>query len=300
MKPALQRVCRGSQLAANDPDRYRNLRNYWLIAKILLGVAAVVLLHQRQLEFILLLCVSGFVLLNSAILTGREFENFHWLYVVNPFSEILLLTLGVLLLSRIRIQSRWIWAGLWSIPVLLFATVSTWKYVDAIRQPENIQIRALNQQLAPLRPVLASLRDCVIAGPKVPVSIAFLSSRCGQLYHPWTGKIELIPDEEVNERHALNGWLLGLTDAEYDGTSPEDIALCDSRNPDWQPAGVAADREKRFARISDPLEAERLLHRYKPNYLLLPVGSSFPRRGGKWDVIASTPAWTLYHLDQSL
>jgi hypothetical protein len=299
LNPILQRVCRGYHLAEGDPERTIYIKDFWALAKIAVGFIAVFLMRRTELTFIWLLCVSAFILENSGIITGLEFENFHWKYVVSPFGEIIVLSvLAIIIYRHLKLGNKLIYSGLWSIPIFLLITSAAYKYREALYLPENKTVAQLAHDIAPLNSTLESRQNCIIAGPKLAVAIAILSSPCGQLYHMWTPTIEIIPDREVNERNALNAWLEGQTEDQYAREAPEQIALCDTHNSDWQPAHVAAERLSIFAGLSDPSVAGLLLRKYHPNYLLLSSGSTMPTRGGKWSAISRSNDWVLYRLDE--
>src|SRR5262249_14590542 len=110
-QPAMERMARGQHLPLGHPARLRYLKNTWALAKVAFGAAAVLALalgsgagkkdcHYEvqgegldapgesraaaaRLATVWAALVAAYLLCNSAAVTGREFENFHWVYVQN-------------------------------------------------------------------------------------------------------------------------------------------------------------------------------------------------------------------------
>lgn len=238
LKPILQRTNRGRVLKADDPVRTRYLVNLWVYAKLAFGAAVIggfVMSSRRaigdalpaspvdkpnvpvasSLVPIWVFAASGFLLANSAIVTGLEFENFHWVYVHAPFGEILVLAGVAILLDRIEWArvGRW----LWTLPIAVVLLASIWRPYEAVRNPEAVLYTETLRGLLPLRPELSKLgQDDVIAGRWPAVNVALLLTDSGQLYqYDQTRFSTLAPLEEVHERKVLNAWLDGLNLQEF-------------------------------------------------------------------------------------
>ena len=96
MKPALERTARGQKLDRDDPVRTANLLNRWVIAKLIVGGALILALGACRFRLLWWTTFASYLLNNSALATGLEFENFHWSYVFNATGEIMVLGLAAL------------------------------------------------------------------------------------------------------------------------------------------------------------------------------------------------------------
>lgn len=292
MQPLLERSGRPAHLPSGDPQRKAWVVNFWVWIKLAAGGIGVLVLGQPGLALLWWLVLSGYLLSNVAVLTGLEFENFHWVIVHAPMGEILLLATLVLLLER------WLKPAVLAIPVallLLFAIV--WRPYEVLHAPMAVSMTQALQQLRPLQPELAKLGpDRSIAGPW-QTQVAMLHSQAAELFDvPYTPAL-LIPMEEVNERHALNAWLEGLDYAAYLASPTLDLTLTEfgASKPEWQPANVAKQRVEIFRRLLDqPSEAARLMDRYTVTDLLLPASAAAPSRGGPWTLTGQSSAWKLW------
>jgi hypothetical protein len=293
-QPILERLSRGRHLPAGSPHRAMYLKNAWAIGKIAIGAAAVLALGLRGLGLLWWLTASGFLLANSALVTGLEFENFHWSYVHAPAGEILILGAVVLWIARwARPEQRWL-SWLWVVPAILVAIALAWRPYHALTAPESVENSRALASLRPLRPALGQLgADRVLAGPR-EARIALLFTRCAILYQvPYTAHSSMITDREVNERHALNAWLQGMGPADYARIADPDIfQVGPADEPSWRPAAIGRVRKEVFRQIQqDPAP---FLERYRPDTLLLPASAPVPRRGGSWRLVQKYAAWSLW------
>jgi len=99
-KPILERMSRGTKLFLEDPFRMNYIVNLWTWLQLAVGAIAIFYFRHYSLGIIWIMTFSGYILLNSAIITGLEFENFHWNYVSKPFGQILLLGSLVLIFQE--------------------------------------------------------------------------------------------------------------------------------------------------------------------------------------------------------
>ncbi len=235
---------------------------------------------------------SGFLLVNSAIVTGLEFENFHWVYVHAPFGEILVLAGVALLLDRMswNIAGRWLWA----LPVAVVTLAAVWRPYEALKNPEAVLYTETLRGLLPLRPELRRLgRDDVIAGPWPAVNVALLLTDSGQLYqYDQTMHSTLAPLQEVHERKALNAWLNGMSLQEY----------LDEIGREEHPSGPSEveSREAIYRKLLSG-KFDDLLARYRPTHLIRPEtqGSPNESRGGPWILAGSRGGWMLWRREGS-
>ncbi len=211
IRPILERMGRGRVLDADDPVRTRYLTNYWAWGKIVIGGVAILAFRQRGLGLAWWLTFFGFAMANSALVTGLEFENFHWIYVHAPMGEILILVIAARLLDRWNpgraIRNRLLWV----VPGVLLAVAAAWRPYEAVHAPEAVEFTEVLEDFRGLESTLAQLGpDQILAGH--PWSrVAVLFSRCGLLFQePHSYLSSVLADESVHERSALNFWLQGI------------------------------------------------------------------------------------------
>jgi hypothetical protein len=270
--------------------------NVWVWAKLFVASAALFLLGIQELGLLWCFTLAGYVLANGALLTGLEFQNFHWSMVHAPFGEILLLATAVFLLVR-WCPSRGTWRhAAWSLPMILMVIGLFWRPFEALHATEAKEASRTLRKLEPLREALAGLAaDRALAGPRV-VNIANLFTRSYPLYgyYNW---FSLLPEHSLHERHALNGWIINSGIHEYSNEIEQDISVNLSVYP-----GRAIERSRTrtvrlnlFSRLrDDPQFAAGLLDKYRVGYLLLPRNSPNPDRGGPWTLVQANEDWTLW------
>lgn len=304
-KPILQRMSRGVKLPPGHPACYHNVRNAWLFAKLAFGAVVLMAFAASAkaprgavigLAVLLAFTVAGYLLANNAVVTGLEFENFHWVYVYSPFSEVALLTGLAVLLARFQPLPRPASLALGAVPVVLTLFALAWRPYEAFHAPEAVTLNRTLRDLAPLRPALAKLGPTdILAGP-MEVNVALLGGFSGLLYQfDQTSVSSTIPDIEVHERHALNAWLNGLSLDDYVvETRRVKFPGGEIVDPSWLPNAVTAARVAIFRDLLDG-RADDLLARYRPNVLLRATADGPPPRGGPWTrVDAPAGVWSLW------
>lgn len=293
-QPILQRLSRGRDVSHEWAIRTQFIKNYWLWLKLAIGAIGILVFRLRGLTFLWWMTFAGYALACSALITGKEFENFHWSYVHAAFGEILVLAVIAQLAARYYSTLGKLGYALWVAPFALFLITIVWRPYEALRAPEAMWNSKTLEMMRPLSPALAQLGpDCVLAGPK-QANVALLFTRCGQLYQfSHTSHSTMITDREVNERHALNAWLQGQSLTEYTGTPDEGLfQVGPSSNPAWEPSRIAGERARIFnALLQDPVP---YLARYRPNALLLRGADVPPQQSGEWSVAQATNDWKLW------
>ena len=253
---------------------------------------AFALLRDRRLGLLWLMALAGYALKNSALVTGLEFENYHWQYVHAPMAEVILLGIAVFALDRMPAPRFRAVLGIVAAGTVLIALA--WRPWESLHAAEPVGYQQMLEELRPLRPALAGLgENDVLAGP-IACNVAILSSRCGQLYQsPHTSHRSLIPDHEVHERHALNAWLQGVDEAAYDQDSDQSsFSMSHSSRPEWQPEAVGRARHSLFHELMRT-GAKEQMDRYRVSALLLPTGVP-PVRGGPWELAGQGGKWSLW------
>lgn len=303
-KPILQRMVRGLKLPPGHPLRAQNLVNLWVFAKLALGAVAIAALTRwrertglASLAILWCFTAAGYILANSAIVTGLEFENFHWLYVFSPFGEMLLIVAGAVVVERSNLARGRVGAmALATVPILLVIFALAYRPFEALQAAEPARMNTTLRELSTIRPALERLRpDDILAGPP-EVNLAVLCGFSGLLYqYDQTAVSSVIPDQEVLERHALNGWLQGLDQDTYSVEARRSqFTAGELLQPGWEPEVVAAARLAIFDRLMAG-ESEGMLERYRPNVLLRRSSLEPPSRGGRWSRIETAPGkWSLW------
>lgn len=302
VKPLLERAGRGTSLPPGDPRRMQYLANYTIFAKLAVGATLIAALRRRDprlgLSLALLWCMglAGYLLMNVAVVTGLEYQNFHWVYVTSPATMVMLLAGASALLDQLRPAGATA-AALWAIPVALVAFATAERAYEARHAELPSDVNATIEATRPLRPALAQLDpDSLIAGQEA-AEVAYLWSPAGLLLNRTYTARKLMPLEEAHERYALNAWLRGL--------DPEQFAAEASSRPDRDeipfPSGETLPEAMQRARVAqfaellkDPERARQLMDRYRVRYLLRTDGSGTPGRGGPWTRIASGNGLTLW------
>jgi hypothetical protein len=283
-RPILDRMYRGRKLAPDDSIRTRYLMNGWPVGEIAAGGAAILGLGLGGLGLPWCMLVAGYLLSTSAVLTGLEFENYHWAYVFAPFGEILVLSAAALLLDGLG-PRRWK-PALWAVPAAFVAIALVSRPLEALYPRYTRDTTQLARELEPLRPALAELGpDEALAGPG-QVNLAVLFTPAALLYQfDQTWVSSPIPTAEVGRRFALNAWLQGMD-------MPRFLEAANHS----EPVAWRGMREPWIAHFRTVLDggADDLLRRYRVGALLLPSDAPEPSRGGPWRLAAKGPEWALW------
>ncbi len=268
----LERLQRGQHLLPSDPLRVQNLRNFWVWAKLAVGLGTLVLLRRYDLGFIWVLTAVGYVLANSALVTGLEFENARWGFMFSTFGEILVLAVLCMLADRVSAQGRVAFVALLACTALVMSGV--WiRYIEVTQCAEP---RAYTQALlatAPFAPALLEKKtNCTIAGTSLEAKVLRVHTECAQLdSSPQTAGTSRISMAGVVERHSLNGWLEGLSSEEYRRSTPQDGYSTASTfgHPEWKRNAILARRMALFSGLS--IRWRATVQKYRPTHLLLPL-----------------------------
>jgi hypothetical protein len=213
LRPVLDRQERGAPVPIEDfGRRTRYLWNTWMWAKLVLAGAVILAIRAYQAAPIWALTLSGFALTCSAVVTGREFDNFHWgALVANPMSEVLVLAICVLAADRFGWRTR-AWPAVVGVGMVVLAIAVAWRPYEALAAPEPAHNSAVIAQLQPLRPWLDRLSPSETLAGATDARIAVLYGQAGLLYMaPYTAHACLLSDDEVHQRAALNAWVSGLS-----------------------------------------------------------------------------------------
>ena len=242
-----------------------------------------------------MLVIAGYLLGNSAILTGIDSENWHYNYVFSSMGEVVLLTTACLWVERAPIAAMV--RRLAPLAAGLILVCGFW-----VRMLEPIacaQSREYTQALAATAPfdnmLLRFGTDCTIAGTSLEANALLLRSQCGMLFSLYAGEISFISLREVDQRHTLNGWLAGQTQEEYAASVRELRYLPDTYGrPELQQAATMSRCMSLFSGLTQNYRA--MIQLYKPTHLLLAVGRQ-PNPLLKWRLVASANGLNLYELD---
>ena len=287
-RPILERS-KVATLAPGDPARGRNLANRWLLAKLAIGAIGIVGRRAWGASPAWGVALSGYLLANSALLTGVDFENSLWVYVYSPMSEVVLLAIVARCLGGDR-AARWLWA----LPVALLTIAAIWRPFEAAHAAESTRNSRILGELQPLLADLARLDDSgSLVGPP-EAKLALIYTRSAILYqYQYSWNMSLISDQTVHERHALSGWLRGQDRSTYLDDAARDRNVFYPR-PEHEPAEVARRRVAIFDALGRG-ERPDLIARFRPRWLLARDGDPPPARGGPWRLLRASAAWSLWH-----
>jgi hypothetical protein len=300
LEPILERIGRGQVIPPGNPYVYVNLVNYWVWLKLSIGAIVIWRFRSRGIALFLAVGLGGYALANSAIVTRLEFENWHWMYVYGPFLAMPVYVGSVALMLRV-------FGPKLSIAAVALTCVSAviLRGMEVKLAPESMLVRKFAADIAPIRPLLATIPDdgqrC-IAG-FVPAQLAALSMPGGRLlYHfPYASQISLMPMEEVHERVALTYWLTGMSRETLSNMPDSEVTkvqLAEQTRPEWKPEVVRAAQLAIFDKLeSSPAEVARLMATYAPEWLLLNKSEHVipPVRGGSWKRVVSTELHELWN-----
>ena len=295
LKPILERISKGYHVPAGSVIVTIGVRNTWVWGKLGIAVLGVLFGNASRVGMLAAVTVAASALGDSALVTGLEFENFHWAYCQNSASEILVLAIVCQWLDRLSITKRGTLCALGLVPAALVALALVWRPFEALKAPEAVALSTALDELRPIEPALRRLGpDFVLAGPAPEVHVALLMSRCSLLNHSLhLPNLALISDRETHERDALDGWLDGLDLASYErrATLPR-FGFTNPADPRWPLDKI---RDERVSLFRSLLEGDRrLLDRYPVDGLLRRTANGPPARGGAWEKRAGDAQWTLW------
>jgi hypothetical protein len=293
--PILDRLSRPTHVPHGDHARSLNLRNRWEWGALIAGALVARALGARTVGLLWCFFAAGFALKNSALVTGLEFENYHWLCVTGPMGEILLLSALAIRFGGGHGATRAILTCLWGFAVVLLVLAVVIRGYEALHAKESATLTRLLQEQRPLRGALAQLPvECSIAGP--PESdAALLFTPAGKLFHtPYTNHTSLISEEEIDERHALNAWLLGWDRQEYTARCrPKSFHVIVLESEARKLDEIVQHRLEIFDKIAGGA-AGALVTRFRVCALLLPTNAPKPTRAGPWTQAGASPQWTFW------
>jgi hypothetical protein len=213
IKEALERTPRGLALAWHNPRRWLYLTGprLWLDC-VLMSFAAV---RVRALRVSAMLVLISFVLANSALVTGLEFENYKWLHALQTVSYLCLWVWGITELARFA-SSRHVdsllrvaRASLAIVLGIALVVALVWIPRESLITPEaGARTRKL-EELSDLQPIMArfSSSDSLVAPNGAQPALLFTAA--GVLYEAPHTNASFISDRELIERHVLSAWVLG-------------------------------------------------------------------------------------------
>ena len=297
MKPILDRVGRGQRIPSGDPILTINLVNRWVWGKIVLAILLSCYWRNRGLVIFTSVGFAGYLLANSAILTGIEFENWHWLYVFNPYLAIVIIS-GLIgwLMEKNRAGMAMTIAGCFVMSSLYL------RYNEADIAPEAIKVRSWFEGVRLLRNAILATNDdervCLAGDPAG--HILALSMPGGRLlFHmPHTAHTSLITLEEVHERYVLNEWLKGLTRHSLENRPASEVfkvQISAQTRPEWDREVTRKAQLEVFDRLESD-EGEIMIKKYQPDWLVLKKMQPeyIPTRGGKWKKAAESETYCLW------
>lgn len=292
----LERGHRTMKVPWGNPWRHAYLLSFWTFAALGAGGVAIFRLRLVKLWPVWLLVLVSYLLRNHHLITGLELENYHWGYVQSAFGEILVLCLMVEAWShwapRLSASYRSILPKAALVGVVLFACLAVgWRSYETVFAPEDILYRRQISELSDIRSALAAIDGHdVLAGEPI-IEVAGLYNRAGILSTA-TSTMLALPIGLLHERHALNGWLTGMSREEYAATCGESYGA-PFKPPLWTAEQTRASRLAIFDKIVAGW-GDALVKRERVTSLLLHANAPTPARGGSWTRVGTGSHWSLW------
>ncbi len=267
---------------------------------IMIAGLAWVMLRRRDLIYVALLGPVGLLLANNQVLTQRQIENFHWVYVWGIMASILVMLMAVEVLSRGVNGRRWAGVVL-AVGCVGQVVLGLWLHgVEVTRSAEPVALEddylryradRLVQGSEPLE------ANSVIAGDPsfVPFAAIVEDQRPLSGYSVWFSPY--VDDASWNDRSALNAILLGQSLTEYEVDQLSAVGSPFLRGAESRdPARKATMLAKRLAAYREvERDGQKFLDRFKVRYVAQPAGREMPEALGKgWRKVRSGATWDVY------
>jgi hypothetical protein len=256
--------------------------------------------NKRDLLPLWALSTSGLMLANHQILTGLQVQNFHWSYVWGPTLSITAVLCLICEMERHIVTRRWTRPVLVAICLLMVSSGFWLRAVEVIRTHGSIEVtqnyelyraQRLTGNSAPFAP------NTVVSGDKAFVDFAVIAERVRPLRHYIANHTPSVTDTELDQRWALNAYLLGQTREEYE-TQERAFFINEPFGP------ISRDRTKLEPRLAlqmntyDSIAADPspALNQFQVRYLALPAGQLPPAylSAGGWTQIETGPNWRIW------
>jgi hypothetical protein len=233
----------------------------WPILVLMVTALLIWRLRRSDLWFIWSVGASALVLLNNQIVTGLQFENFHWVYVWGPMLSLLVVLFFAEFANRFDLASHPVAVNGLLVVLILDAGAGLWlREQEATRTQQSVQLTEaandyVSQRLSFSYDSLAP--NAVVAGDSTPVSLSAIRDGLRPLAGYLCELSAYIDDNEWDRRTALNQFLLGQSVGEFAATQKATLEAATQRGP-WARSSIARnarfeDRMRAFAEISaDP------------------------------------------------
>jgi hypothetical protein len=253
---------------------------------------------KPSLAYILLLCWSGFILLNHQLLTGLQIQNFHYSYIFDP-----------LLFATVIVFVQWLtktWPKPWFnkyVGFILCASIVlsglSLRFHEVTKTAETKQLTSQlksykAQRMTPDAPKISG--NIVVAGDPVFIDLSITLENLRPLRGYAVQMSAPVRDQEWHEREALNAILLGET-REVFKANQEHVAQAFH----WGRWQRESDGKVKF--VSERLNAydhviahlgSRLLD-FQVRYAAIPSGQTVsPALIERFQKIQSGPYWDLW------
>jgi hypothetical protein len=234
IKQALERTPRGLALSWHNPGRWLYLTGPRLWLDCVLAAAAA--FRVRALRIPALTVLIAFVLANSALVTGLQFENYKWLHSLQAVTYVCVWVWALVECSR-HLRGRYPLFVRVALGALVCASVSVallWIPRETLSATEPAEMSRWEAEVRGLAPIVRAFRsDSSVALPREAQPV-LLSGGVGVLYEPAFSTQSFISDEELIERHALSAWVLGEDRVRLDLRSDLSSTMSGERRPRWQ------------------------------------------------------------------
>ncbi|GAC1470555.1 MAG: hypothetical protein NVSMB9_15750 [Isosphaeraceae bacterium] len=278
----------------------------WLIPRtglllLLLGLAWVYL-RRRDLLHVALFGLAGLILTNHQVVTGLQIENFHWHYVWGPMVSWLVVLIVGGILEGVLSSPRFRWgpAALLVACGLHVAIGAGLRGVEATRTRESSSlVDGYTRFQADRRAAGPAGRldpGAVIAGEPTFVDFAVILEDQRPLSGYAVSVSPYIDNSSWNERIAINAYLLGQSDAEFEAEQRQMLEHGHwgpwSRDPARRDA-LLARRIAAYSAVAR--DAPGALDRFQVRHIALPRGQDLPAPLRLlWERIGGGPTWDVW------
>jgi hypothetical protein len=242
IKQALERTPRGLALSWHNPARWMYLTGPRLWLDCILAVAAASRVPALRVPALMVLV--AFVLGNSALVTGLQFENYKWLH---GFQTVCYVCLWVWALTECGRYLRGHYPLLVRVALVTLTVASgsvalLWIPRETLGATEPAEMSRWEAEIRGLEPIVKAFRsDSSVALPRDAQPV-LLYGTGGVLYEPAFSTQSFISDDELIERHALSAWVLGEDRVRLDLRSDLSSTMSGETRPRWQNLRERYDR----------------------------------------------------------
>jgi hypothetical protein len=268
---------------------------------LLMLTAVVVVRYRRELILTWSTAAAGLVLMNHQIMTGLQFENFHWSYVAGPCLSLLI---GLLLANSLsRLTGAFVRYCVFLVSGLCLVTGGWLRSTEALQTKEVVEILGIyrdyrDQRLRnPGAPPLDA--GSIVVAEELTADWAAILERSRPLANYWVMLSPSVRNDEWDMRIALNSYLLGQGRPAFLSEQTSALSAPGFQGP-W-----GRDRVQFARRLDSRLswydqiaaQPEVYLAQTHLRYVWLPPGHAPPGDRAHWTEYQDGPFWAIWEHD---